>query len=65
MSWCFLNRRVQIFIIFTLMCSAALAHADMFSQAKALQREGRYDEAIETFKDCLAQPVKGSELTDQ
>ena len=65
MSWCFLNRRVQIFIIFTLMCSAALAHADMFRQAKALQREGRYDEAIETFKDCLAQPVKGSELTGQ
>lgn len=65
MNWCFLNRRVQIFILFTLMCSAALAHADMFRQAKALQREGRYDEAIETFKDCLAQPVKGSELTDQ
>ena len=65
MSWCFLNRRVQIFIIFTLMCSAVLAHADMFRQAKALQREGRYDEAIETFKDCLAQPVKGSELTGQ
>ena len=65
MSWCFLNRRVQIFILFTFMCSAALAHADMFRQAKALQREGRYDEAIETFKDCLAQPVKGSELTGQ
>ena len=59
------NRRVQILVAFILMWSTAFANAELFKQARTMQREGRYDEAIGAFRSCLLKPVEGKGLSDQ
>lgn len=46
-------------------CSTSVAGENLFREARALQREGRYDEAIDAFRSYIAQPANVQELTQQ
>ena len=61
-SW---SKKVLVFHMLILMCYVGFANENFFRQARALQREGKYDEAVEAFKNYLSQPVSEDVLTDQ
>ena len=68
MSLHFWSKYLLIFHTAILMCSSCLANESLFRQARTLQRDGKFDEAIATFKNVLLQPVekdslKGEEMT--
>ena len=48
-----------------LMCHDGLASENLFEKARDLQRRGSYDEAIETYKSYLLQPIEKAELEIQ
>ena len=47
------------------MCHDGLASENLFEKARDLQRGGSYDEAIETYKSYLLQPIEKAELEIQ
>ena len=47
------------------MCCTSFANENSFQQARTLQRDGKFDKAIEAFKNILTQPMDESNLTDQ
>ena len=47
----------MIFHSLVLICCTSLANDDLFRQARELQREGRFDEAIVCFRSYLSQPL--------
>lgn len=51
-------------LILTCWCEC-FANEDLFRQARALQREGKFDEAIEAFKNYLSQPEDTDEFSKQ
>lgn len=57
MNMSFWKKYTLIFHALVLMCCTGLANDDLFRQARALQREGKPDEAIAAFKDYLSQPL--------
>ena len=61
-SW---SKKMLIFHILLLICYVGLANENFFRQARTLQREGKYDEAIEAFRNYLSQPVGEDGLTSQ
>ena len=61
-SW---SKKVLVFHMLILMCYVGFANENFFRQARALQREGKYDEAVEAFKNYLSQPVSEDVLTEQ
>ena len=61
-SW---NRKIRIFLLLILVCCTGVAKENLFREARTLQREGKFDEAIETFKNYLSQPVDEDGLNDQ
>lgn len=46
-------------------CAASFASDNLFEQARMLQRDGKYDEAIEAYKNYLLQPINEDEFTKQ
>ena len=48
-----------------LICFTSYANEELFKQARSFQREGKLDEAIETFEKYLLQPIEVSALTDK
>ena len=48
-----------------LICGNVLANETLFKEAKGLQREGKYDEAIAGFKGILTQSTVAETLTDE
>ena len=65
MSLQFWSRNILAIMLATLICSTGLANDSLFRQARALQREGKFGEAIVAFKDYLLQPMDAEELTGQ
>ena len=61
----FWSRHILIFHALLLICCSSFANENLFRQARGLQREGRFDEAIAAFKSYLIQPVEESCLTEQ
>ena len=59
------SKRIIVFLVLLLVCSTGFAADSLFQQARTLQREGRFDEAIEAYKRCLVQPVDEREITDK
>jgi dipeptidyl-peptidase-4 len=59
------RKRIIIFLTLILICSNSFANADLYKQARQLQREGKYGEAIEGFNNYLLQPISGSNLSSQ
>ena len=61
-SW---SKYILIFIMALLTSSTCHAHENTYKEARELQRNGNFDEAIEGFKKHLSTPSNANELTDQ
>ncbi len=58
------GKKILLFLTLMSICCSSFAENDLFSQAKALQRDGKYDEAIEVFIQCLSQPVSENDIDE-
>ena len=58
-------KKIILFHIFALICCIGLANESLFKQARTLQREGKYEEAIVAFKDYLSQPILGDDFSNE
>ncbi len=61
-SW---SKKIRIFLSLILICSTSFANENLFREARSLQRDGKFDEAIEAFKNYLSQPMGIDGLTAQ
>ena len=61
----FWNKSLLISIISILICSTSYANENTFDRAKEFQSNGKFDEAIDAFKDYLLQPIDEADFTDQ
>ena len=61
----FLSKRRFLFHIFMLICSTGFAYAELFGQARRLQHDGKYNEAIVSYKSYLLQPTNADDLDKQ
>lgn len=52
-----MSKRLLLLCISILLCFTGFANESLFKQARTLQREGKFNEAIESFKEFLNQPV--------
>ena len=62
------SKQVKILLVFsilTLICLSLSASSVSVKDARALQREGKYDQAIESYKTYLTQPIEGNELSEE
>jgi tetratricopeptide (TPR) repeat protein/DNA-binding CsgD family transcriptional regulator len=58
-------KKIVLSHIFVLICSVCFANNTLFKQARTLQREGEYEEAITLFKQYLSQPIEEDEFSDE
>lgn len=58
-------KRVILSHLFIMVCTVCFASENLFKQARTLQREGRYDEAIVAFEEYLSQPMYGDDISGQ
>ena len=58
-------KRVILSLLFIMVCTVCFASENLFKQARTLQREGKYDEAIVAFEEYLSQPMYGDDLSGQ
>ena len=59
------SRRLLLCLSLALACCAnGIAADNSYQQARALQREGKHDEAIEVFKKFLTQPTNTKTLAN-
>lgn len=65
MSMPFENKKIVLSLTFILICCVSFANDNLFKQARALQREGKYQEAITAFKDYLTQPIREKNLSNE
>ena len=65
MSLLFWSKKIVLFHTFILICCTSFANDNLFKQARTLQRDGKYDEAIEAFKNYLSQPMNEDDFTNQ
>ena len=65
MSTPFWNKHLLIFQTLILICCTSFANENLFSEARTFQRNGKFDEAIEAFKNYLTQPMDEDGLTNQ
>ena len=49
--------KILAFSIIILFCSATFANENIYNEARTLQREGKYDQAIESYKAYLTAPI--------
>ena len=52
-------------IALVLFCSNSFADDNLFQQARSLQRQGEYDQAVETYRAILSQKTGSSELDER
>lgn len=61
-----INRKMILLCsTFVLVCCSTFANETLFQQAKTLQRSGKFDEAIATYKDYLMEEVDVENITDK
>ena len=65
MSMPFENKKIVLSLTFILICCVSFANDNLFKQARALQREGKYQDAITAFKDYLTQPIREKNLSNE
>ena len=51
------RKNILLLLVSMLVCCSALANEELFKKARTLQRDGKHEEAIETFMSYLSQPV--------
>ena len=59
------RKAIILFHTLAFICCNCLAEDTLFQQARELQHEGEYDQAIEAFQDILTQPTGKTPLTDR
>ncbi len=52
------SKKIGIFLSLILICCTSWANVNLFREARTLQREGKFDEAIVAFKNYLSQPME-------
>ena len=65
MNLSFWSKCLLVFHTLVLMCCSSFANENLFRQARTLQREGKYDEAIVAFRNYLSQPAEKDSLTKE
>ena len=65
MSLYAITRRCLFFIVMTLASATVFAQEDSYREARDLQHAGKYDEAVEAYRNCLLQPVEETSLSKQ
>ena len=65
MNFDFWSRCTLIFHTLILICCTSFANEPLFREARTLQREGKFDEAIAVFRNYLTQPVDEDGHTSQ
>lgn len=63
MSLSFYSKRILILLISMLMCGSCYANENIYQQARELQRNGKYDEAIVVYKNYLSSPMGDEEIS--
>ena len=58
-------KKILTLLIAVLMCCMGFADESLYRQARTLQRNGEYAEAIAAFRSYLSQPVDTDNITDQ
>ena len=61
----FRNKKILMLYALILLCCTGYANDNLFNQARVLQRDGKFDEAIETFKTYLLQPVDEDDFSNE
>ena len=59
----FWSKTKLIFHMLILICCTSMASENLFCEARTLQREGKFDEAIDAFKNYLTQPAGKDGIT--
>ena len=65
MSLSFWTKKSIIFCAFILICGSSFANESIFRQGRKFQREGKFDEAIEAYRNCLSQPLSEEEVSKE
>ena len=65
MSLSFWTKKSIIFCAFILICGSSFANDSIFRQGRKFQREGKFDEAIEAYRNCLSQPLSEDEVSKE
>ena len=65
MNVAFWRKYLLLFHTLILISCTCVANENLFREARTLQRDGKYKEAIEAFKNYLTLPVDEEGLTDQ
>lgn len=58
-SW---SQKIRIFLSLVLISCSSFANESLFHEARTLQHEGKFDEAITAYKNYLSQPVMEDDL---
>ena len=61
----FWSKKTALLLTFILICSTGFANENIFRQARTLQHDGKYNEAIDTYKSYLLQPTNADDLDKQ
>ena len=61
----FCSKKTALLLTFILICCTCFANAELFKQARRLQHDGKYNEAIATYKSYLLQPIKEDDFDKQ
>lgn len=59
------SRRMLLCLSLTWACCTCWANEGLYQQARSLQRDGKFDEAIEAFQNVLSLPVEEETLSTQ
>ena len=60
--WC---KTILFLHMLMLICINSFANEDLYKKAKTLQHEGKFNEAIEAYKNYLLQPLDKNNITSQ
>lgn len=59
----YLSKNILLYIISLLICGVGYANDNILQQAKILQHDGKFDEAIKAYKTYLKLPIANKDLT--
>ena len=61
----FKSRYALIISLLTLMCHSTSAEENLYDKARSLQRAGEFEQAVDTYRDYLTQPIDEVNLKDR
>ena len=59
-----LGKKILLLQTLIFLCCISFAGEDLFKKGRALQRDGKYEEAIEAFTSCLTQPANKNDIAE-